>query len=134
MPSLVIDIAVPPDVCWRALIDASTFAAWMPGLRVAEVMTTDPDGRPHEVRFELTSSLTYSLVYAYDDARREIRWEPHLDARDAVRGFARLEPRGDGARMTYKLDQGVSRAAGDLVRGGAHPVVGAFVRWLESQP
>ena len=76
--------------------------------------------------------IVVDIAAPADVARREVRWEPHTGARDAVRGFARIDPHGAGARMTYKLEQGVSRAAGDLVRGGAHPVVGAFVRWLES--
>ena len=133
MPVLVVDLAVPPDVCWRALTDASQFAAWMPGLRRAEVISSRPDGLPHEVSFEFSATLSYSLVYTYDVGKREVRWEPHTGARDAVRGFARIDAHGAGARMTYKVEQGAHRAAGDLVRGGAHPVIGAFVRWLEAQ-
>ena len=131
MPVVVVDIARPPDVCWRALTDATLFAAWMPGLRRATVIASDGDGRPHEVLFEFSTSLSYSLIYAYDPVTREVRWEPRVGARDAVRGSARIEPHGDGARMTYKLEQGAGRAAGDLALGSAHTVVGGFVRWLE---
>ncbi|HVV83200.1 MAG TPA: SRPBCC family protein [Kofleriaceae bacterium] len=132
MPQVVIDIGRPPEECWAALVDASRFGAWMPGLRKAEILSRHPDGLAHEVAFEFPR-LTYSLVYTYDPARREVRWEPQAGAREAVRGFARIEPHGAGTRMTYKLEQGAGRKSGDLAVGGVHPIIDAFVRWIEAR-
>jgi hypothetical protein len=130
MPQLVFDVPQAPDVCWRAFTDPNLFAAWMPGLRRATVIATNADGLPGEVHFEYSESLTYSLRYAYDVAAREVRWEPRVGARDAVRGFARFAAHPPGTRMTYKLEQGVGRLAGDLALGGPHTVASAFIKWL----
>lgn len=131
MPDVVVEIARPPEVCWRALIDPPSFAAWMPGLRRARIITTDAAGLPLEVAFEYSKSLTYSLVYEYDVPARAVRWQPRVGAREAVRGSAKIDAIDLGARLTYHLEQGAGRVTGDLVLGGAHPVVAAFKAWIE---
>lgn len=133
MPVVVVEIARTPDACWRAFTDARLFPEWMPALRRADVISTNDDGLPHEVHFEFSESLSYSLVYDYDLEAREVRWEPRVGKRDAVRGSARIEPHGDGSRMTYQIAQGKGRVAGDLVKGSAPAVVAAFVRWIEAR-
>lgn len=133
MPTAVIDIARTPDECWRALTDPALFPAWMPGLRRAEVLSREPDGLPHEVRFERSASLVYSLVYRHDLATRTITWEPHDHVRDAVRGSIRIEAHPDGARLTCKLEQGAGRKTGDLSLGSVQSIMGAFARWLEAR-
>ena len=127
-------IACAPDVCWRALIDASLLAAWVPGLRRARVIELDDSGRAHEVLFEFSTSLTYSLVYSYDVATRELRWEPRMGKRDAVRGYARLVACDTGTRMTYALEQGAGRSVSDQALGDPEALLVAFTRWLESRP
>ena len=133
MPTVTVEIARPLEQCWRAFTNARLFAAWMPALRRASVVA-ESGGLPVEVTFELSTSLTYSLSYSYDVANHEVRWEPRLGARDAVRGSARLTATATGTRMTYTLEQGAGRTTGELVRGGAHAIVDAFVRWIEAQP
>ena len=133
MPQITLDLARPADVCWAAFTDASQFAAWMPGLRHADVLSRHADGRAREVHCDFSTSLSYSLLYTYNDAAREVRWEPHQSPRDALRGFARFDARGAGSRLTYKIEQGANRRTGDLVRGGVHPVIDAFARWLETR-
>jgi hypothetical protein len=134
MPVVVVDIARPPDQVWRALTDATLLLAWLPGLRRMRVVDHPAGELPREILFEFAASLTYSLVYTYDAPRREVRWEPRVGRRDGVSGFARVDAAGDGARLTYSLEQGTARTAGDLVLGGPHAVVTAFVRWIEAQP
>lgn len=134
MPSVVVDVARPIDRVWRAFTNARLFSAWMPGLRRATIVD-ETNGLPAEVTFEFSTSLTYSLAYTYDLAEHLVRWEPRLGARDAVRGTAQLEAtETGGTRITYKLEQGAARTTGDLVLGGPHAIVGAFVRWIEAQP
>jgi uncharacterized protein YndB with AHSA1/START domain len=133
MPSVVIEVARPLDRVWRAFTNARLFAAWMPGLRRANVVSEE-NGLPTEVDFDFSTSLTYSLRYTYDLAQHEVHWEPRLGARDAVRGTAQLAATETGTRITYKLEQGAARTTGDLVLGGPHAIVGAFVRWIEAQP
>lgn len=130
---VVAQIARPPEVVWRAFTDAGLFAAWMPGLRATQVLAREPDGLAREIHFEFSKSLTYTLAYTYDLERREVHWAPRLGARDAVKGFARIEATPTGAQLTYSLAQGAARTAGDLVLGGPHAMVDAFVRWLEAR-
>lgn len=127
-------IARSPDACWHALIDASLLAAWVPGLRRARVVELDTNGLAHEVLFEFSTSLTYSLVYSYDAATRELRWEPRIGKRDAVRGFARFDACDGGTKMVYALEQGAGRNAADLALGDPGMVSIAFARWVESRP
>jgi hypothetical protein len=122
-----------PDACWRVLVDASLMTAWVPGLRRANVVATDDAGRPREILFEFSTSLTYSLIYTYDVAAREVRWEPRSGARDAVRGFARLDPSDDGTKLTYGLEQGGGRSNADRVIGDPEVLVSAFVTWMHAR-
>jgi uncharacterized protein YndB with AHSA1/START domain len=132
MPSVVVEVARPLDSVWRAFTNARLFAAWMPGLRRANVVAEE-NGLPTEVVFDFSTSLNYSLRYTYDLAQHAVHWEPRLGARDAVRGTAQLSATETGTRITYKLEQGAARTTGDLVLGGPHAIVGAFVRWIEAQ-
>jgi hypothetical protein len=117
-----------PDACWRVLTDPATFTGWVPGLRRARVITTDDSGRPRDVQFDFGASRTYSLVYSYSDGPREVRWEPGLGKRDAVRGFARIEPTDDGTTLTYGLEPGDVRTVMEL--DDLDALVAAFMSWM----
>jgi hypothetical protein len=119
-----------PDACWRVLIDASLLTGWVPGLRRAIVVALDDAGLPREISFEFSTSMTYSLVYTYDVAAFEMRWEPRFGGRDAVRGFARLEPLDEGTRITYGLEPGSGRSEADRALGDLDALVAAFVSWM----
>lgn len=112
-----------PDACWREFTNAALLAAWVPGLRRARVVATGDDGLAREVAFEFAASLTYSLVYSYEAAAREVRWEPRVGRRDAVSGRARFEPEDAGTRVYYTADE---RADGDH-----DALLAAFQRWME---
>lgn len=117
-----------PSACWRAFTDAAAFAAWVPGLRTARVIRVGADGLPTEILFEFGASRTYSLVYTYDVAAREVRWTAGSGKRDAVDGFARFEPLDDGTSVTYGLKQGNGTSDEDNVQS----VLAAFVSWMQT--
>lgn len=119
-------VAREPEACWRAFIDAATFAAWIPGLRRAQVIQVGADGLPVEILFEFGASRTYSLVYTYDVAKREVRWEPRANKRDAVAGFARFDELDNGTRVTY----GLSNHAGNTNLAELHDLLAAFGSWM----
>jgi len=123
---------VPRDLdrCWRSFVDATTLAAWVPGLRRARVILVGDDGLPAEILFEFGASLTYTLVYTYDAANREVRWQPRAGKRDAVAGFARFEAVEDGTSVTYGLEQGDGRSADQKAMGEQGAIVEAFARWM----
>lgn len=126
MREVVVSIAASPDACWRALTDATLLTAWLPGLRRAEVIARTPDGLAAEVQFEFAASRTYTLLYMYDHAAREMRWEPRVGKRDAVRGFARVEADGRDTRLTYGLEQGAARRPEEVELGDPVQIVAAF--------
>jgi hypothetical protein len=123
-------IARAPDACWRVLTDVATFTGWVPGLRRARVVASDEAGRPREVQFEFAASRTYSLVYTYAAAEREVHWEPGLGKRDAVRGFARCDASEHGTNLTYGLEPGDARSEAEQALGDLEAVVSAFARWM----
>ncbi len=121
-----------PDACWRVMVDPARLADWVPGLRRAVVIASGPFGLPAEVHFEFSTSLTYTLVYSYDLERREMRFEPRLGKRDGVRGYVRIEPADDGARIEYGLEEGEARSPAERELGGADAIVAAFTKWMLS--
>jgi len=131
MTTAVAIVPRSPVTCWRVFTDPTMFPAWLPGLRKAQVLSTDDRGRPLEIAFEFATSRTYSLVYSYDDGQREVRWEPQVGRRDAVRGSARFEAEGDGTKFTYELE--ASTPTNDRFVVDADEVVSAFVAWVVSQ-
>ncbi|HEU0032596.1 MAG TPA: SRPBCC family protein [Kofleriaceae bacterium] len=120
----------PVDACWRAFTDATLLRAWVPGLRTVTVISTAARGLPREVLFEFAESRTYTLVYEYDLFAKEVRWEPQLGKRDAVRGFARFESADGGTRMTYALEEGDGRTDAERSLGDLDVLVASFARWL----
>lgn len=129
--SHVMFIARSPDTCWQAFVDVDLLVAWVPGLRRAHVVDRWPDGLAREASFEL-SSMSYSLVYAYDVAAHEVTWTPRTGARDAVRGFARFEVCDGGTAMTYGLELGAGRKPPDTALEDAGVLVAAFKRFVEA--
>jgi len=122
-------VARPPDACWRAFTDPAVLAAWVPGLRRVRVIATGPDARPIEIQFEFSASLIYTLVYSYDPAAREVRWEPRAGKRDAVRGLARFDPFDEGTRITYSVEHGDGRSPAE--RTSPQDILDAFARWMQ---
>ena len=133
MRSVTASIRRSPDACWRVLVDPVLMPHWVPGLRRATVVAVGADGLPAEIHFEFSTSLTYSLVYRYDLAAREVRFEPRLGTRDGVRGSARIEAADGGAQLHYSLELGEGRSATDRALGDAEATVAAFAAWMHAR-
>ena len=66
-------------------------------------------------------------VYAYDEAKKHVRWVPSSGVQDGVSGQAKFEAAPDGAcKFTYAVDSQRGRAI-------EHPeaVANAFAAWVE---
>ncbi len=122
-----------PDECWRALTDADMLAGWLPGVRRVSVVARDQAGLPTEVQFEFAGSRSYSLLYTYDHTQREMRWEPRMGKRDAVRGFAQVEPDGENTRLSYGIEHGAARHGAELELGDPAAIVAAFAAFMASR-
>jgi hypothetical protein len=118
------------DACWRGFTDARVLLAWVPGLRRATVISTGAMGLPREILFEFAESRTYTLLYDYDLAAREVRWQPQLGKRDAVSGHVRFEAVDGGTRMEYALEQGDGRTEAERALGDLDSLVSAFATWM----
>lgn len=122
-------IGAKPDECYRAFCDLQSARHWVPGLKKLRIVRTDAKGRALEVTYEIGDSLSYALVYAYDDAKRQVRWVPSAGALDGVSGWASFEAAEEGCRFRYSLDSLKGRAE-------HHPqrVAQAFVEWISKAP
>jgi len=130
MPAVQTLVAVVPGdpaSCWRAFTNADAFAAWIPGLRRAQVVHRNEAGLPTEIVFELGASRTYSLAYTYDVTQHEVRWEPRSNKRDAVAGFARFEAVPVGTQITY----GLANQVGATSASDMDELIAAFIRYLK---
>jgi hypothetical protein len=116
------------------MVDPTLLTSWVPGLRRAVVISLGPFNLPAEIHFEFSTSLTYTLVYTYDLALREMRFEPRLGARDGVRGFVRIDPYDEGARIEYGLDVGAARSPEDRELGDLDALIESFVQWMHAAP
>lgn len=114
-----------PDDCYRQFCDPALTRLWLPGLKALKVVRTDEQGRAVEVTYSVGESLTYALVYAYDDAARRVRWVPSSGVMDGVSGFATFEPHSDGCSFTYSID---SRRGRQPLH--AEEVAHAFAQWM----
>jgi hypothetical protein len=125
MQTVTAFVSRDPATCWQIFTDVNLLTAWVPNLRRVETIAKTLSGLPGEVHFEYASSMTYTLVYAYDAATREVRWQPKLGKRDGVTGFARFDAFDSGTRITYGIEHGDNRAASD--RNDQQQLVDAFV-------
>jgi hypothetical protein len=118
------------DACWRAFTDARLLLAWVPGLRRATVISTGAMNMPREILFEFAESRTYTLIYDYDVATHEVRWQPQLGKRDAVSGRARFTTENGATRMEYALEQGDGRTEAERALGNLDVLVASFASWM----
>jgi hypothetical protein len=88
------------------IADFPAYPQWAQGLQTAEVRTTLPDGRPHEVYFELAEGPirdAYTLRYDWH-GEESVDWQ--LVSGTMTRkldGSYRLLPREGGTEVTYQL-------------------------------
>ena len=122
-------VSADPDTCWRLFTDVSLLTSWVPGLRAAQIIT-GTRALPSEIHFEFAgaqSESAYTLVYSYNKADREVRWEPKLGRQHGVTGFVRFDPDPAGTRVTYGLQHGEGRPAADRETGAVQRLLDAFV-------
>ncbi len=118
-----------PDTCWRLFTDVTLLTSWVPGLRQAEIIT-GTRAQPSEIHFE-HGTHAYTLVYTYNKASREVRWEPKLGKDEGVTGFVRFDPDGSGTRITYGIEHGDARGAAERA-DDAQRLVDAFAARVTS--
>ena len=110
--SSTMTIDVPRSVIMAVIADFAAYPQWASGVRAAEVVQADPDGRAEQVRFTLDAGLIkdkYVLSYTWQGNER-VTWE--LAERGAMisdmSGAYVLEESGSATRVTYELAVGLA--------------------------
>ena len=114
-----------PESCFAEFIDLRSARLWLPGLKKVQVVRSDARGRPVEVSYEFGASLSYALVYHYDEVLHRVRWVPSAGLQDGVSGSASFETEGQGCRFRYSLESLRGRA-----ETHERDVAEAFAVWM----
>jgi carbon monoxide dehydrogenase subunit G len=100
------EIEARPEEIVEAIADFESYPQWADGIRSAEVLDRDDQGRGTRVAFEFSAmgfSAAYTLSYQYEDER--VSWatvEASGTVRD-IQGEYLLEPLNGDTRVTYRL-------------------------------
>ncbi len=133
-----IAIAVPRSGVMAVIADFGAYPDWATGVRAAEVLTRDVDGRASRVRFQLDAGIikdTYVLHYDWDgDA--QVSWE--LDESGAVisamSGAYQLAEQGSSTQVRYELAVGIRvPMIGMLKRRAEKMIIDAALKGLKSR-
>ncbi|SRR6266487_1866867 len=105
-------IDVPRPVIMAVIADFAAYPGWATGVRSADILSSDPDGRPSRVRFVLDAGVikdSYVLAYSWDGDQR-VEWQ--LAERGSVisemSGAYALDERDGGTTVTYELAVGLA--------------------------
>jgi hypothetical protein len=102
-----ITIAAPPADIRAVLLDFEHYPTWATDLKDVELVSTDDDGQPHEVRFRAAGmgrSTSYTLQYDLSDPM-VVAWV--LTAGDLTRkldGHYALTEVPEGTEVAYALE------------------------------
>ena len=114
-------IAATPERVLRAIADFAAYPSWAKGVKRTEVLSTDDQGRPAQVRFVLDVppiSDTYTLGYVWDDSRA-VTWT--LVESALLRSL-------DGAYEVHALADGTTEVSYRLQLDLMVPVIGMLKR------
>ncbi|MFL6061423.1 MAG: SRPBCC family protein [Marmoricola sp.] len=127
--SIVIDAT--PDQVMAVIVDFESYPAWAQGMKSAEVLARDPEGRATSVHFELEAAPikdSYTLAYDYAGAGT-LRWTltegKMLRAMEGSYALVATSgvPGGSGTQVTYQLSVDVAIPMIGLLRRKAEKVI-----------
>ncbi|MDQ0380060.1 SRPBCC family protein [Amycolatopsis thermophila] len=103
-----IEVDAPPEKVMAVIADFASYPEWAKQVRETEVLATDDDGRPKQVKLTLDAGPikdVYTLEYDWAADGRSVSW--HLvrgQMQKAQDGRYELETVGEGrTRVTYTL-------------------------------
>src|ERR1700691_5468283 len=131
-------IEMPRKDVMAVIADFGAYPEWATGVRSAEVLSLDDDGRAGTVRFTLDAGVirdSYVLGYDWDgDAR--VHWnlaEPGSVISEMSGGYE-LADRGDGTEVTYELAVSIRvPMLGILKRRAEKTIVDTALKGLKSR-
>jgi polyketide cyclase/dehydrase/lipid transport protein len=137
--SSALTIDVPRSVIMAVIADFAAYPQWASGVRAAEVLANDSDGRPAQVRFTLDVGVIkdkYVLGYTWrgDDA---VRWdlvERGSMISDMTGAYLLEDDLAGGTRVTYELTVGLAvPMPGMLKRRGEKTIIDTALKGLRSR-
>jgi ribosome-associated toxin RatA of RatAB toxin-antitoxin module len=122
-----IEIAAPADRVMAVISDLPSYPDWADGIKQAEVLSTDADGRPVQARFVLEKAVVkdeYTLEYDWAGDGLSVRWRLIKgQMQKAQTGSYTLTARGDRTTVTYTLSVELSIPMIGLLRRKAEKVI-----------
>lgn len=121
--STVIDAS--PALVMAVVADVEAYPQWVDSLHSAEVLSTDADGRPDQVRMSLRHPVitdTYTLAYRW--AGDEVSWRLVQGQKlTAMDGSYVLRPHDGGTEVTYRLSVDLNLPMVGLLRRKAEKTI-----------
>ena len=101
-----LQIGAPPQDVLQVIADVHAYPEWNGEIKSVEVLDTEPDGRPRQVRFSISSSgMNDEYVLDYLWAADGVSWtlvEPSTLQKSQI-GSYRLAPADGGTDVRYDL-------------------------------
>ena len=101
-----ITIDAPPAAIMAVIGDFTAYPQWAASVKSAEVLSTGPDGRAEQVKFQLDAGPVkdeYVLDYTWTGDER-VDWQlVRATMQKSQQGSYVLVPRGDSTEVTYHL-------------------------------
>lgn len=133
-----IEIDAPPGEIFSVAADVARYPEWATGIKQAEVLESDGDGRPRRVAFRvdgMVKEIGYTLVYSYDEPAT-ITWEaePGPDIKE-MEGSYTFNPLDSGrTEVVYALRaEPAFSIPGFLRKQVEKQIVGTALRGLRSR-
>jgi ribosome-associated toxin RatA of RatAB toxin-antitoxin module len=131
-------IGMPAKDVMAVIADFDAYPEWATGVRRAEVLSQDDDGRASTVRFTLDAGVikdSYVLGYDWNDDTR-VRWDL-AEAGSVISemsGGYELADRGDSTEVTYELAVGIKiPMIGMLKRRAEKTIIDTALKGLKSR-
>jgi ribosome-associated toxin RatA of RatAB toxin-antitoxin module len=102
-------IDAPPETILAVITDMEAYPEWAEGVRTAEVLDTDDEGRPLRTRYEVDAKVVevrYTLAYTYGEGR--VEWTMvEGETLNQLDGSYVLAPSGSATDVTYTIEADV---------------------------
>jgi hypothetical protein len=130
-------VEAPPAAVMAVIADFGSYPAWAKGVKVADVESTGPDGRPSEVHFVLDVAPIkddYTLAYTWD-GDRQVTWTlARGNMLRALDGAYVLRDLGGSTEVTYRLALDLTiPLIGMLKRRGEKILIETALRGLKTR-
>lgn len=133
-----IEIDATPAKIMDAIADYEAYPEWANGVKKAQILERDGQGRGSKVSFEIAQGpvkADYTLAYVYEPDHAGVSWtfvEGH-GIKD-LSGTYKLEPQASGVKVTYRTRLDIAlRLPGFLKRQGERVIIDTALKGLKKR-